>query len=61
MTGIANLGAYKKYREFGGKEQRAESRVRESRKFETVSLRGITVWAAEVRCFQLCNRLICKI
>ena len=42
-TGIANLGAYKRYREFGGKEQREEPRVREFREFGTVSLRGITV------------------
>lgn len=43
-TGIANLGAYKRYRKFGGKEQREESRVREFREFETASLRGITVF-----------------
>ena len=42
-TEIANLGAYKRYREFGGKEQRAEPRVREFHKFGTASLRGITV------------------
>ena len=33
----------KRYREFGGKEQRAELRVREFREFGTASLRGITV------------------
>ena len=31
------------YREFGGKEQRDEPRVREFREFGTASLRGITV------------------
>ena len=34
----------KRYREFGGKEQRPEPRVREFRKFGTASLRGITVF-----------------
>ena len=43
-TGIANLGAYKRYREFGGKEQREEPRVREFREFGAASLRGITVY-----------------
>ena len=38
------MGAYKRYREFRGKEQRAEPRVREFREFGTVSLRGITVY-----------------
>ena len=37
------MGAYKRYREFGGKEQREEPRVREFREFGTASLRGITV------------------
>ena len=37
------MGAYKRYREFGGKEQRAEPRVREFREFGIASLRGITV------------------
>ena len=44
MTGIANLGAYKRYREFGGKEQQEEPRVREFREFGTASLRGIIVF-----------------
>ena len=39
------MGAYKRYREFGGKEQREEPRVREFREFGTASLRGITVIA----------------
>ena len=38
------MGAYKRYREFGGKEQREELRVREFREFGTASLRGITVY-----------------
>ena len=38
------MGAYKRYREFGGKEQRAEPRVRDFREFGTASLRGITVF-----------------
>ena len=38
-----NLGAYKRYCEFGGKEQREEPRVREFREFGTASLRGIAV------------------
>ena len=42
------MGAYKRYREFGGKEQRAESRVREFRKFGTASLRGITVLMLDI-------------
>ena len=37
------MGAYKRYCEFGSKEQRAELRVREFRKFGTTNLRGITV------------------
>ena len=37
------MGAYKRYREFGGKEQREELRVREFCEFGTVSLQGITV------------------
>ena len=37
------FGCYKRYREFGGKEQREEPRVREFREFGTASLRGITV------------------
>ena len=37
------MGAYKRYREFGGKEQQEEPRVREFREFGTASLRGITV------------------
>ena len=37
------MGAYKRYREFGGKEQREEPRVREFREYGTVSLGGITV------------------
>ena len=37
------MGAYKRYREFGGKEQREEPRVKEFREFGTASLRGITV------------------
>ena len=43
ITRIANLGASKRYREFGGKEQRPEPRVREFREFGTASLRGITI------------------
>ena len=35
----------KRYREFGGKEQQPEPRVREFREFGTASLRGITVHA----------------
>ena len=38
------MGAYKRYREFGGKEQQEEPRVREFREFGTASLRGITVY-----------------
>ena len=38
-----NFGAYKRYCEFGGREQRAEPRVREFCEFGTASLRGITV------------------
>ena len=41
-----NLGAYKRYCEFGDKEsikQQEEPRVREFRKFGTASLQGITV------------------
>ena len=38
------MGAYERYREFGGKEQREEPRVREFREFGTASLRGITVF-----------------
>ena len=41
------MGAYKRYREFGGKEQRAEPRVREFHEFGTASLRGITVYALD--------------
>ena len=37
------MGAFKGYREFGGKEQRAGPRVREFREFGIASLRGITV------------------
>ena len=37
------MGAYKSYREFGGKEQRMEQRVREFREFGTASLRSFTV------------------
>ena len=37
------MDAYKRYRKFGGKEQREEPRVREFREFGTASLRGITV------------------
>ena len=37
------MGAYKRYREFGVKEQRPEQRVIEFRELGTVSLRGITV------------------
>ena len=37
------MGDYKRYRKFGGKEQRVEPRVREFREFGTASLRGITV------------------
>ena len=44
ITGIANLGAYKRYRKFGGKEQQAEPQVREFCEFGTASLRGITVF-----------------
>ena len=44
ITRIANLGASKRYREFGGKEQRAEPRVREFREFGTESLQVITVY-----------------
>ena len=38
------MGAYKRYREFGGKEQQVESQVREFREFGTASFRGITVF-----------------
>ena len=37
-TGIADLGAYKRYRKFGGKEQQEEPRVREFREFGTANL-----------------------
>ena len=37
------MGAYKRYREFGGKEQQEELRVREFGEFGSTSLRGITV------------------
>ena len=37
------MGAYKRNREFGGKEQQEELRVREFREFGTASLQGITV------------------
>ena len=37
------MGASKRYRESGGKEQRPEPRVREFCEFGTASLRGITV------------------
>ena len=37
------MGAYKRYRQFGGKEQREEPRVREFCEFGTTILRGITV------------------
>ena len=37
------MGAYKRYREFGGKEQQEEPRVKEFREFGTASLQGITV------------------
>ena len=42
------MGAYKRYREFGGKEQPEEPRVREFREFGTASLRGITVYMKEL-------------
>ena len=38
------MGAYKRYHEFGGKEQQAESQVRKFREFGTASLQGITVF-----------------
>ena len=38
-----NFGAYKRYCEFGGEEQREEPRVREFREFGIASLRGISV------------------
>ena len=37
------MGAYKRYREFGGKGQRVGPRVGEFREFGPASLRGITV------------------
>ena len=37
------MGAYKRYSEFGGKEQQADLQVREFREFGTASLRGIIV------------------
>ena len=41
------MGAYKRYREFGGKEQREEPRVREFREFGT----------ARYYCILICNIL----
>ena len=51
------MGAYKSYREFGGKEQREEPRVREFREFGTASLRGITVFNIKMKIFQILGHL----
>ena len=37
------MGAYKRYREFGGKEQREEPQVREFRELGTANFLGIIV------------------
>ena len=50
------MGAYKRYREFGGKEQREEPQVREFREFGTASLRGITVYGS-FEIVYLCTRI----
>ena len=51
------MGAYKRYREFGGKEQRVELRVREFCEFGTTSLRGITVLVKQC---QVLRNLNCR-